>query len=214
MCPKDWIKHQLVSRFDISLHLATTIKWNDSRLANDLSCIGDLDPDVKDEIWKPNPYIYHLTSISTVPTMSGMSTYLAKSPSGFMWWMETIVKIQCPFDFDYFPFDVHNCKFKVTSLSSKNDTVLYVTERLVDTSTPKQKKKLPYAVQFEVFTKEEDLSIRSYSTCGFYIKLSRNVSSSLINVFVPSLLIVITSLFRNLVMQKRIVTCPATFEPN
>ena len=40
------------------------------------------------QIWKPDPYVYYSSFVSTVDTVTGHSEWLSKDPSGFVWWKE------------------------------------------------------------------------------------------------------------------------------
>jgi hypothetical protein len=63
----------------------------------------------------PDPYVYNSASVKVVPTVAGISQSLTNSPSGLNWWIESFIGFQCKLDFVYYPFDVQECKFVVSS---------------------------------------------------------------------------------------------------
>jgi hypothetical protein len=96
---------------EITLHLQITMYWNDSRLISNEDCVGELNKNTSQNIWRPNPYIFHLSSIEVVKTLAGQSEFYTKGVNGgaVEWWIEAYVRLQCPFDFSLYPFDVQEC---------------------------------------------------------------------------------------------------------
>ena len=113
-----------------------------------------------------------------------------------MWELELVLRIQCPFDFSFYPFDKQECSVKFTSYVHTENVVKYKTWHLKDISD-KIQQAMEYDIGYEILSKEEDL-IHSYYTCerciysvsGFNVKLKRKLSSAIMNVFIPSLITV------------------------
>jgi hypothetical protein len=109
--------------------------------------------------------------------------------------------VQCPFDFSYFPFDVHHCSLRMSSKFMHIDTKTYETLKFRDVSGRMQPN-VGYSIAYNIFKRTEDMTQTSptsghiYSTAGFHITLSRDISYSVVNTFLPSLLIVLTSFIR------------------
>ena len=119
-----------------------------------------------------------------------------------MWELELILKIQCPFDFCFYPFDKQECSVKFTSYFHTNDVVNYSTWHLEDISGEIQQA-LEYDIKYDIISQKKDL-IHKYYTCGecnysvsgFYVKLRRKLGPAIINVFIPSLITVMIAFCR------------------
>jgi hypothetical protein len=81
------------------------------------------------------------------------------------------------------------------------DTMTYETLKFRDVSGRMQPN-VGYSIAYNIFKRTEDMTQTSptsghiYSTAGFHITLSRDISYSVVNTFLPSLLIVLTSFIR------------------
>ena len=56
-------------------------------------------------VFRPDPFIYNTDKTHVVEMVSGRAEDIWYGPRGFEWWMEWEVSVQCPFEFDWFPFD-------------------------------------------------------------------------------------------------------------
>ena len=113
-----------------------------------------------------------------------------------MWELELVLRIQCPFDFSFYPFDKHECIVKFTSYVHTGNVVKYKTWQLKEISD-KVQQALEYDIEYEIMSEKDDL-FHKYYTCdeciysvsGFNVKLKRKLGSAIMNVFVPSLITV------------------------
>lgn len=172
--------------------------WNDLRL-NFSDCNGLVDPSTMNEIWLPQPYLHRLSAIHERNQVTRNSFLFEASPKdGFRWWIETIVVIQCRFDFTFYPFDKQRCSVKFTSNTFDENAVKYFSWGL-SKSPYGVDYDLMYSVDYTIMTAEEDLSFSddtdTYSACGFFIDLERYFTPAIINHFMPSLFIVIIAFF-------------------
>ena len=55
--------------------------------------------------FRPDPFIYNTEKTHVVEMVSGRAEDIWFGPEGFEWWMEWEISIQCPFHFEWFPFD-------------------------------------------------------------------------------------------------------------
>ena len=92
--------------------------WNDLRLTFS-DCDGLVSPHTMKEIWLPHPYLHRLSSTEEKLHVAGNVDFLQATPQGgFRWWIETIVVIQCQFEFSFYPFDKQmQCKIYEQLLS-------------------------------------------------------------------------------------------------
>ena len=124
--------------------------------------------------------------------------YVEASSSGFLWWLDMILGIQCPFDFTFYPFDKQTCKAKFSSYYYPKEVVQYSAAGLK--SSPNQiQHSLKYNVEYVEMT-GADLALfngyYNYSTCGFYINMERKLRPAIINYFLPSSIVVIIAFCR------------------
>ena len=120
----------------------------------------------------------------------------------FNWELELVLRIQCPFDFSFYPFDRQKCSIKFTSYVHTDDVVKYKTWQVEDISD-KIQQALEYDVEYEVMSRKEELAHKyytckecNYSVSGFNVKLRRKLGPAIINVFIPSLITVMIAFCR------------------
>ena len=171
--------------------------------------------------FRPDPFIYNTEKTHVVEMVGGRAEDIWLGPEGFEWWMEWEVTVQCPFNFAWFPFDTQvrprpkarkdhletpcwhfqTCPFKVISISSTIDSVVFKSGRLVD-QTGATRSSLEYEVEYRTLpegTVEVDdlFPDEAYAVAGFTVALRRGVLSHVMNTFLPSLLMVITASVRS-----------------
>ena len=175
------------------IDLELYMEWNDLRL-NFSDCLGIVSPTAMKDVWLPQPHLHYLSSVYQPKQVTGNNVYLEATPDGFKWWIGIIAKIQCPFDFTFYPFDKQECNLKFTSFLFPEDVVLYSSKEL-SKSYYGIEHVLKYSVEYTLMTAKEDLSLfdgdHIYSACGLFIKLSRRFSPAIIKFFFPSFFIVI-----------------------
>ena len=186
----------------IELELTVNFNWSDSRLNITGHCLGFIDNETIKEIWIPRPYIPHLSYITTVGRLIASTEFFQADPDLFHWELELVLRLQCPFDFSFYPFDVQLCQVKFTSYFHTDDVVRYSTRTLQDLSA-KIQQSLEYNIEYKVISSEKDLVHQyfscaecSYSVSGFCVKLRRKLSTSIINLFIPSLITVMIAFCR------------------
>ena len=154
----------------------------------------------------PRPYIPHLSSIATVGRLIGSTEFFQADPDLFNWELELVLGLQCPYDFYFYPFDVQLCQVKFTSYFHTDDVVRYSTRKLQDVSDNIQQS-LEYNIEYKIISSKKDLVQQyfstsakcpecSYSVSGFWVKLRRKWSTSIINIFIPSLITVMIAFCR------------------
>ena len=186
----------------IELELTVSFEWHDSRLNITGHCEGFIDNETIDAIWIPRPYIPHLSHINTIGRLVGSTEFYYAVPDLLHWELELTVGLQCPFDFGFYPFDVQLCQVKFTSYFHTDEVVRYSTRRLQDLSARIQQS-LEYDIQYEIISSKDDLVHQylscaecKYSASGFCVKLRRRWSTSIINLFIPSLITVMIAFCR------------------
>ena len=183
--------------FEILIDMGIYMSWNDTRL-NISACEGILDPYTKEQIWLPNPYLFYL-SFNANPFNELKSEYLTAKSGVLHWWLESNFGLKCTFDFTFYPFDQHECRFKLSSSSFPVGIVNYSSNGVVK-SRYGMEHPIKYDVGYTEMTTPEDLNFvggnYNWSTCGFYIKLDRKWSTNIINFYLPSMLIVIITFCR------------------
>ena len=119
-----------------------------------------------------------------------------------MWDLALVLRIQCPFDFSFYPFDGQDCSVKFTSFFHTDNVVKYKTWHLEDISD-KVQQALGYDIEYEIISNKDDLihkyhpcDERIYSVSGFNVKLKRNLGPAIMTIFVPSLITVIIAFCR------------------
>lgn len=103
--------------------------------------------------------------------------------------------------FDHFPFDIHDCHFKVQSLEHSDASITFEYETNTTGILWKTQTILEHAVSFTVLadpersTKFKDLNgiTEQYSSIGVTITMSRKYLPFLIDYFLPAGLFVLVS---------------------
>ena len=185
------------------MRLETTYYWNDQRLSL-ANCSGLVNQTIVDKIWLPRPYIDHSSHIEPVNQINGPTVSFEAAPdgndgqSGFYWYMEMVLALHCKFDFKFFPFDSQSCNVRYSSKDFTVDFVNFSTWGFKDKSDEIQQT-LKYDIEYKVMTDQKDLIVHNYydySACGFIIKLKRKLGLSMVNIFIPSFLIVLVAFTR------------------
>ena len=178
-------------------------RWTDSRLnvsePEYVYCRGSIYSSAVGKMWLPRPYMVSTAYIEPVHTNPVTDYYFFEPPKFFRRYQELNIAVQCPFEFSYYPFDSQTCRVQFHS-SSYTDGVVNYTSKIFDESDILQHA-LKYEVAYREFTDEEDFYIsysggEQYSACGFYIDLRRKRGPAIINIFVPSFLIVLIAFCR------------------
>ena len=110
----------------------------------------------------------------------------------FNWEIELVLRIQCPFDFSYYPFDNQECSVKFASYFHTDDVIKYITWQLEDISGTIQQA-LEYDIKYKIISSQNDLKHKyftckecNYSVSGFNVKLNRKLGPAFINIYIPS----------------------------
>ncbi len=197
-----WLPFQahsdLFCRSELSLHISTTLRWTDSRIASATPCLGPFQPSVADSIWKPSLTIYRSTFARTVESHVGFVQGSNGKPFHLEYWTESHVGFKCAMDFSRYPFDSQVCKFVAGSLVTSANNSLVFESGSVSRQAGRYSKDKVYNMEYEPLDATEDLLDDYYpagyrrSYTGFAVKLKRPIMSHLLNTFLPSFAIVIT----------------------
>ena len=138
--------------------------------------------------------------IESVKTNPVIDYYIFQPPDVFIRYQELNIGVECPFEFSYYPFDSHTCMLQFHS-SQYTDNVVNYTCELTDASDHLQHA-LKYNIAYREFTDEEDFFVgysatQQFSACGFYIDLQRKRGPAILNIFIPSFLIVLIAFCRH-----------------
>ena len=179
---------------EIEMELILQLYWNDDRLNVTGNCDGFIDNTTLQGIWTPRPDIHPKSFIEKVERIGGTTDYFSVDPDNFYWWLELYVKIQCPFDFSFYPFDTHHCEVLFSSHFHTDKVVKYRSSELIDDS-----KEVQHALKFDVeytLISDDKYLYDNHSTCGFSVTLTRHLAAAFINQFIPSFMIVMIAFCR------------------
>jgi hypothetical protein len=131
----------LIDLFDIdpntlTLHLSMYIrlKWKDNRInvENMTEIYVNIDQDLTDKLWKPDIYIWGQskeTAFSKFFARHGISVSKEDDSVLIQFAFEIDIGVVWPMDFSMFPFDINDCKFRMSSWNYKSDKlILYTNE--------------------------------------------------------------------------------------
>ena len=175
-------------------------QWTDTRLNGTIpGCYGRIYSPAIDQIWIPRPYMASTAFIEPVKTNTETEHYFFEPEHHFFCYQELNIGVQCPFEFSYYPFDSHTCKVQFRSSSYTDAVVNYTSEFAV--ASENLQHALKYDIAYREFTDEKDLIVSlseedHYSACGFYIDLRRKRGPAILNIFIPSFLIVLIAFCR------------------
>ena len=184
----------------VELGVRLQTEWTDTRLNGTIpGCYGRIYSPAVDEIWIPRPYMVSTAFIEPVETIAETDFYYFEPDHMFHRYQELNIGVQCPFEFSYYPFDAHTCKVQFHSSSYTSSVVNYTSELKV--ASDNLQHALKYDIAYREFTDEKDLVVSMseedhYSACGFYIDLRRKRGPAILNIFIPSFLIVLIAFCR------------------
>ena len=97
---------------DLSLYL--NINWRDDRLIKD-NCSKLFDKQYLNRIWVPDFFITTVKTIKSYNADYEDLNILAADNGRFWWTLHLDVRLNCAFDFTWYPFDHQVCNFWLTS---------------------------------------------------------------------------------------------------
>lgn len=172
--------------------------WKDERLGYGLGHgINNLivGAEVVEKLWVPDTFFVNEKSayfhVATTP-----NSFLRIYPSGeILRSIRLTVTASCPMDLKYFPMDRQLCNIEIESFGYTMADIKYKWEKGDNSVAISQEVELP---QFRVIghrqkTKEAFLSTGNYSRLACEIQLVRSMGYYLIQIYIPSSLIVIIS---------------------
>lgn len=156
----------------------------------------------RNKIWIPDLYISNLREISNTGFLDhpGIKIDIDVNKT-IIYSHYAEVTFLCPMIFDHFPFDIHDCHFKVQSLEHSDASITFEYETNTTGILWKTQTILEHAVSFTVLadpersTKFKDLNgiTEQYSSIGVTITMSRKYLPFLIDYFLPAGLFVLVS---------------------
>ncbi|EGT34753.1 CBN-UNC-49 protein [Caenorhabditis brenneri] len=198
---------------DFTLDFYMRQTWQDPRLAFgslDLGLSKEIDSltvgvDYLDKLWKPDTFFpnekksfFHLATTH--------NSFLRIDSDGTVYTSQRLtVTATCPMDLKLFPMDSQHCKLEIESFTNqkhpkrmKNDgysilDIVYVSHEKKSVST--ESYELPQFVlqSIKVVNQTQKLSSGEYSRLCWYFLFKRNIGFYIIQIYLPSVLIVVIS---------------------
>ena len=188
--------------FSFSVNVAYTLRWLDNRVHitkfSNKSIV--LDQDFIDIIWIPKFYTIDLQEYRLLgPERNRLKVKKTNNGNEFRFTTEANVVFKCPINYTLFPFHSATCKLRMTSVSHKNDSIIFQDRQwpsyqFLDPSIDIQG--YDYTVSH---LKEEDTVEMSWSKVGWYsvtglqIDLFSKHTKYIFLYFLPTTMLTMTS---------------------
>ncbi|KAI6219968.1 PHCl [Aphelenchoides besseyi] len=189
--------------FTLDFYLRQT--WQDPRLAFGKLDLGfakikelTVGVDYLDKLWKPDTFFPNEKK-SFFHTATTHNSFLRIDPEGQILTSQRLtVTATCPMNLKLFPMDTQECKLEIESYGYTTDDIDYYWGHKVDTTEPPEK-----AVAFDKFSLPQfkragyrvnittaTTSSGAYDRLYFQVIMTRNIGFYLMNIIIPSMLIV------------------------
>ncbi|CAP35835.2 Protein CBR-UNC-49 [Caenorhabditis briggsae] len=186
---------------DFTLDFYMRQTWQDPRLAFgslDLGLSKEIDSltvgvDYLDKLWKPDTFFpnekksfFHLATTH--------NSFLRIDSDGTVYTSQRLtVTATCPMDLKLFPMDSQHCKLEIESYGYSILDIVYVSHEKKSVST--ESYELPQFVlqSIKVVNQTQKLSSGEYSRLCWFFLFKRNIGFYIIQIYLPSVLIVVIS---------------------
>ena len=195
----------------LKVQMYLTVKWQEPRIKIIPDSSVELTKDKKGDgyfpislenlklLWTPDLNIYDLDNYESAEVIGKPMSSLKMNETKFLSYSHlAVVNLYCELEFKYYPFDKHECLFRAGSYAYDNDTVSCTS--ILHNKTEMHGALKQRDLQYNINIKQMPTSITSYdylhmsfSTCGFVIELKRGLIQMMIQVYVASILLVITA---------------------
>ena len=193
-----------VNHFDctITLNFHLKLEWKEPRLIYpypDKDYII-LSKTASDLLWIPNVFIVGLKSFKTYK-LHDFYIYLDDLQNVTIVGYETFIEVvfYCPMDFNNYPFDEHDCYFRMQDYNFDSNIVSYeLNDEDFFFNQSQQVSIVDFAIDANPGLPEDQKNqivsrLENYSIAGFQIHLKRNIKGYIIDFYIPSALLVVTS---------------------
>jgi len=175
------------------------MSWEDYRILDATSCDGLTSSENMDKFWIPRIYYYHTEEMEYVGHVEDETPRITHVQDGrFVKSFTAKTILLCELEFEWYPFDKHECLFRFGS-PSEPDTLVHINSSLDDTMVTRVwgvQGVTQYLMSYEE-TKELKVMYGPgvyHSVGGVKISLSRRPSHFVLNVFIPTGTLVLVSL--------------------
>ncbi|CAI2348292.1 unnamed protein product [Caenorhabditis sp. 36 PRJEB53466] len=186
---------------DFTLDFYMRQTWQDPRLAFgtlDLGLSKEIDSltvgvDYLEKLWKPDTFFpnekksfFHLATTH--------NSFLRIDSDGTVYTSQRLtVTATCPMDLKLFPMDSQHCKLEIESYGYSILDIVYVSHEKKSVST--ESYELPQFVlqSIKVINQTQKLSSGEYSRLCWFFLFKRNIGFYIIQIYLPSVLIVVIS---------------------
>ena len=143
--------------------------------------------------WYPDIDIYGMKQFSPMKNIKQLSSLNLMKTKTIHYDLRVDVSYSCKMDFNDYPFDVHECPFRVSSYYSSKETVACTSVYEADKGSDRIPQywitieKLPSRLNTTMYFETE------YATCGFNLVLVRSKRQIFFQVYLTTTLLVIVS---------------------
>ena len=169
----------------------TSEDWDDLRYG--LADTVDISPELLKHFWNPDLEIYGMESFHNKKILKDMASLKIKKDYHIEYMARVDITFSCLMSFNEYPLDDQQCPFRIGSYYSSEDTVNCTEDFKLDTD---RQRSLQYLIKVgslpekhRKFTHES----KTYSICGFNIKLERTRKQMFYQVYLTSILFVVVS---------------------
>ena len=148
-------------------------------------------------VWTPDVEIYGMNAYQSPKVFEKPMASLSINKEGVLRYSNRpIITMSCHMSFEKYPFDSHQCIFRVGSFAHHNEVV--ICNSSLDYPDDSNQRSLQYIVDLQDLPLQYQSWIspeHSWATCGFSIELKRTKTQMIIQVYLPSTSLVIISWF-------------------
>ena len=195
----------------VKLDMYFFIKWREPRLK-----INETSPEFKSEasieggfvpmslkylehLWVPDIEIYGMNNFKSQKVLKPLSSMKINKDGIFRYSTRVNILVSCYMDYEKYPFDSHDCHFRVGSYDnhdkivkcSSNNNKIENNHGLID-----MQRKLQYVINVKELPPSQRtyrIAGRNWATCGFTLELKRIKTQIIVQVYLTSTSLVIVS---------------------
>ncbi len=193
----DQVKEIYDHTHSVELLMTVRFNWFDERILNPHdSCIGLIEADDFERMWKPAVTFANADSVSSRPSLNADVANVIYAAGGQFWWDQMIsVQFFCDMDFSRYPLDTQLCEFRMVSASLPDILLRFNnTDKALGVIPPpnQSENELAYDVSYAIMAVEDSQSRYKddefflMSAAGFNMILKRRTLPYMLNIYIPT----------------------------